>query len=464
MSDARRSQSRRDLTKARVRADTIVATATAAGRAALAVVRLSGPNAETIGRAVLSKWPGTPRTFVRCRVHEPGPSGAIIDDAMAVVFPAPHSYTGETVLEIHSHGGAFVPAAIEGALVRAGARPALAGEFTERAVLNGKLDLVRAEAIGELIDARTRALHRSALHALSGNRTREYSALRASAIALEALLAYDVDFPEEDDGPVSRERVEAAALELLGTLQRLCAGASRATIARDGALVVLAGAPNVGKSSLLNALVGESRVIVSDEPGTTRDAIEVLMDADPWPIRLVDTAGIRDDPGVVERLGIEVSERYLKNADVVLLCSDEGSDHRALRERIAQLTDGSVLEVRTKADLGGRAGSGTEDCAVSATTGDGLEVLRDLLSERIQSRVGTTDGTEVVASARQRAALEGARDEVALFLEAWKERKLPAPVVASHLRAATTMLDELIGAIDVDDILDRVFSTFCVGK
>lgn len=465
MSDARRSQPRPDRhARVRVRTDTIVATATAPGRGAVAVIRLSGPDAETIAKRVIFPWPHSPRALFRCDVREPG-SGEAIDVALAVVFPAPASYTGETVVEVQSHGGSYVPAAIETAFIAAGARPAAPGEFTERAFLNGKLDLVSAEAVGDLVDARTRALHRSALHALSGARTHQYTELRSQAIALEALLAYDVDFPEEDDGPVSRERIEHAAGELHTLLDGLCAGAGRATLARDGALVVLAGAPNVGKSSLLNALAGEARVIVSDEPGTTRDAVEVFFDADPWPIRLVDTAGLRDGAGAVERLGIEVSERYLQAADIVLLCTDTGEGARVVAERIAALTGGAVIPVRTKADLLPVPIRGFTGATVSAKTGDGIPELRQRIEQAISERTGSSGhSSEVVASARQRAALTTARDETACFLSVWRARELPAPVVASHLHRATQALDELIGVIDVDDVLGRIFSTFCVGK
>jgi tRNA modification GTPase len=466
MSDVRRSQSRPDSgAGVRVRADTIVATSTAPGRGAIAVVRLSGPDVERIGRAVISPWPDRPRTLTRCAVREPGDNGAAIDDALAVIFAAPRSYTGESLLEIHTHGGRYVPPAVEAALVKAGARPAAPGEFTERAVLNGKLDLVRAEAVGEIVDARTRALHRSALHALSGAQSSQYSDLRARAISLEALIAYDVDFPDEDDGPIARERIEGAARDLHALLEELCAGAARATLARDGALVILAGAPNVGKSSLLNAMTGEARVIVSDEPGTTRDAIEVLLDADPWPLRLVDTAGIRDATGPVERLGIEVSERYLQSADVVLLCTDSESIEPKVRARVEELTRGTVLVVRTKSDLASEREAQLGDHAVSARTGHGLAELRAGIERAVVQRAGLSERTNlVVASARQRAALSTARDEIAMFLAAWRARELPAPVVASHLRSATVALDELIGVIDVDDVLGRIFSTFCVGK
>jgi tRNA modification GTPase len=351
--------------------------------------------------------------------------------------------------------------------VTAGARPALPGEFTERAVLNGKLDLISAEAIGELIDARTRATHRAAIQVLSGTLARQYAELRRDAIAVEALIAYDIDFPEEDHGPVARERVDTAAATVEAHLGSLLATTPAVVLGRDGALVVLAGPPNAGKSSLLNALVGESRVIVSDEPGTTRDAIEVLLDTDPWPIRLVDTAGLREDAGVVERLGIEVCERYLKGADVVVVCAETENGLATAAARVRTLTDAPIIEVHTKGDLRRRNGKPGPDAIleVSAINGWRLDALRERILDVIVSRVGRPDDlAPPVASARQRAALDIARNEMVLFRSAWREGTLPAPVAATHLRAAVDALDHLIGVVDSNDVLDRVFSTFCVGK
>ena len=467
MNDARRSQASKARSAARARDDTIVAAATAPGRGAIAVIRVSGADTERIGRAVLAPWPSRPRALRRCAVHEPGRAGRRIDEALAVTFAAPGSYTGESMLEVHSHGGSYIPAAIVAALVSAGARPAEPGEFTERAVLNGKLDIVRAEAIGELIDARTRAAHRSALSALSGTLTRQYEALRAQTVELEALLAYEIDFPGEDDGPVARERIEGAATTLSARLKELCDTAPTATLARDGALVVLAGPPNAGKSSLLNALVGEARVIVSEEPGTTRDAVEVLLDGDPWPLRVVDTAGLRNDPGTIERLGIEVSDRYLGNADIVLVCAENEDGLREAQDRVKRVSGGRIVLVRTKSDLPSQAGATGQGAhvAVSARTGDGLADLLARLMREVSEGAGVeAEHSAIVSSARQRAALTNARGEVDAFVEAWRARELPAPLAATHLRAAATALNGLIGVIDSDDVLERVFSTFCVGK
>ena len=449
-----------------------MAIATAAGRAAIAIVRVSGRDAiETCRRIVdlAGDWPPPPRRAVRCRIHDTDDPAVPLDDGLVTFFPAPHSYTGETVIEFGVHGGAFVAAAVITAIVRAGARPAEPGEFTERAVFAGKLDLLRAEAIGDLIDARTRAMHRTALQQLSGVLSRRLESLRAGVIEIEALLAYDVDFPGEDDGELPRRRVLDACDAPLAALDTLLATAPAAILARDGVTVVLAGPPNAGKSSLLNALVGESRVIVSDAPGTTRDAVDVLLEHDPWPLRLVDTAGLRDGADPVERLGIEVSARWLARADVVVACAESAASLTETMAAVARLSAAPIVGALTKCDL---VPTGYEIpapspavVAVSATRGTGLAAL---LGEVTRAALATTAvpdaGTPVITRARHRAALDCARGELAAFRDAWSAGVLPAPVAAVHVRAAVAALDELIGTVDVDDVLARVFSTFCVGK
>jgi tRNA modification GTPase len=253
-------------------------------------------------------------------------------------------------VELCTHGGAAVPAAVLAALVRAGAREARPGEFTQRAVLNGKLDLVQAEAVGDLVDARSGAMRRAALAQLDGGLSRRVAALRDELVGLEALLAYDVDFPEEDDGPVPRGRVLAAAAALVAALDRLLATAPAGEAVREGATVVIAGPPNAGKSALFNALLGRARALVTSVPGTTRDAIEAVVDAGRWPLRLVDTAGLRETDDVVERLGIEVSERYLAEAELVLACGATDGELAHAVARVRALTAAPVLAVRTKAD------------------------------------------------------------------------------------------------------------------
>jgi len=437
----------------------IVALATPNGRGAIAVVRLSGAGAIDLAARHVSPWPLTPREATLCAIRDD--AGELLDRALVTVFPAPRSFTGDDTVEIATHGGALVPAMVMGALVRSGARVAEPGEFTRRAVLNGKLDLVQAEAIGDLIDAGTNAMRRAALVQLDGGLSRRIEALREQIIGLDALIAYDIDFPEEDDGPVPRERVRAATEAVLDALDTLLATAHAGEIVREGALVVIAGAPNAGKSSLFNALLGSARAIVTEIPGTTRDAIEATIDTGAWPVRLVDTAGLHETTDTVERIGIEVSTRYLAAADVVLACGETDADVAATVNAIAALTAAPVLRVRTKSDLA----PSSEPLAVSALSGAGLEALL----RAIDGVVGASEGplaldAPILTRERQQTAARTARDEVTAFRDAWERDDVPPTIAAVHLGAAADALAELIGAIDVEDVLDRLFRTFCVGK
>ena len=454
-----------------IRGDTIAAVATAPGRGALAVVRMSGADAPRIAARTCTPWPVPPRAATRVRFHEPDDHDSMIDEAIVTHFAAPRSATGEEVVEFSVHGGRRVSALVLAALVGAGARPALAGEFTERAVRNGKLDLLQAEAIADLIDARSQASHRAALRQLSGALSSRLNGLREALLDVEALVAYELDFPEEDDGPQPRTRASAAARVVVTSLDALLATLPSAELGRDGVTVVLAGAPNAGKSSLFNALVGDPRAIVSEIPGTTRDAIEVLVDDDPWPLRLVDTAGLREGADDLERLGVGVSEQRLAAAHLVLACAADDRELAMTCERIGALSPARRVAVHTKADL--LRGAWTPPTsieadavvAVSAVTGEGLPALRDAIRGSLRTIVpDPVEELPVITRARHAQALELARAETMLFIAAWDEATLPAPVVATHLRAAVHALDELVGAIDVDEVMERVFRTFCVGK
>lgn len=455
------------------RGDTIAAVATAAGRGALAVVRLSGPEAARLAHRLGCPADLPVRTVVRVRLHHPDAPSQPLDDALVTRFAAPRSFTGEELVEFSVHGGAYVSATLLAALVRAGARPALPGEFTERALRHGKLGLLEAEAIADLIDARSAAMHRAALRQLDGLLTRRLDALRDALLDTEALLAYEIDFPEEDDGPQPRARATEAATRVLAELDALLATRPQAELGRDGIVVVLAGAPNAGKSSLFNALAGAPRAIVSAIPGTTRDAIELLVDDEPWPLRLVDTAGLRETDDTLELLGVEVSRQRLATAHLVLVCADDDAALAQACLLVAQQSRAPRLAVRTKADLRDNAAArdippgldAAAVVAVSATTGEGLDELRAAIRGLVRTLVpDPTEEHPVVTRARHAHAIEAARAEVQAFLEAWTGEALPAPVVATHLRAAVHALDELLGGIDTDAIIGRVFRTFCVGK
>src|SRR5688572_16319761 len=445
--------------------DTIVALASAPGRGAIALVRLSGPDALSIAARHVSPWSSHPREARLCTIHN---AGEALDQALVTVFPGPDSFTGDDVVEISTHGGLLVPASVIAALISSGARQASPGEFTRRAVLNGKLDLLQAEAIGDLIDAQSHTMRRAALGQLDGGLSRRLMALRQDLIELEALIAYDIDFPEEDDGPVPRERIDSAIQSLSSALEKLLATAPIGELIREGAVVVIAGAPNVGKSSLFNALVGRSRAIVTEIPGTTRDAIEAVIDSGTWPLRLVDTAGLRATEDMIEQIGIEVSQRYLAAAHVVLACSDTDSGMEETARAIAERSAAPVIKVRTKQDLvpsGNQLRSDPDVVCVSAETGAGLPQLLAAIDRILQLKHGAiAPDMPMLTRARHRHAPEAARSELSQFERAWKEDKLPATVASVHLRAAVGALEELIGAVDVEDVFDRVFSSFCVGK
>ena len=444
---------------------TIAAIATAPGRSALAMVRVSGSGVRDLARALLHPVPSTHRRATRCVLRDVGPTGAVVDELVATLFVAPQSFTGEDMLELSTHGGQFVPSAVLAATLRAGARAAEPGEFTRRAVLNGKLDLLQAEAVGDLIEARSSMAHRMALRQLDGSLSRRIETLRQDVLGLEALLAYDIDFPEEDDGPIPRARIADAATALNASLEALLATAVAGTLIHDGALVVLVGAPNVGKSSLFNALLGEARAIVTDIPGTTRDAIEAVLDLPEWPLRLVDTAGIRDTTDVIERLGIEASSRYLGQAAVILACGDDGPSITRVVDVAGMSSEASVIRVRTKWDLVTERAKIDADVGVSAHTGEGLRALLTLVEERLSGRHGMpTADVPGLTRARHHGAVSAAALELQAFIVAWRDDALPASVAAIHVRAAADALGDLIGIVQVDDVLDAVFRRFCVGK
>jgi tRNA modification GTPase len=446
--------------------DPIVALATPPGRSAVAVVRLTGRGVFEIAARVIPSF--RPEPFREARLASfRDADGALIDRGLYLVFSGPRSETGEDMVELHSHGGHVVPSRLLAALEAAGARPARPGEFTRRSVLNGKLDLLQAEGLGDLIDAEVPAQARAAIRQMEGGLSRRIGELRSALVELLALLAYDVDFPEEDDGPIPRERVEAARADVADRLGRLLASAPLAERIRRGALVVLAGPPNAGKSSLFNALLGLDRALVTELPGTTRDAIEAQAEFLGWPIRLVDTAGLGDAADRIDALGQAMSRRYVEGADLVLYCRAAGEEDgkagaSADRSGAAGDAPSRRLQVRTKADLDADAES--RELAVSALTGEGLDLLRRTVAERLfADGVALADLEPVLTRERHRVALSRAVDALA---EARPHLAADGDAVlaAHHVQEAVRALDSLVGAVDVEEVLDRVFASFCVGK
>jgi tRNA modification GTPase len=446
-----------------VLSDPIVALATPPGRSALAVVRLSGAGALDVAARVIRPFLADPARTAHLAEFV-GPDGTAVDRGLYLVFRAPASYTGEDAVECFCHGGLVTPARLVAALEAAGARPAAPGEFTRRAVLNGRMDLVQAEAVGDLIAADAPTQARAALARLEGGLSRRLAALREELVTLLALLAYDIDFPGEDDGPVdaAEPRVRLAAVR--ARVARLLATAPAGARLREGALVVLAGPPNAGKSSLFNALLGRDRAIVTEIPGTTRDAIEAHAALDGWPVRLVDTAGVRDAEDRIERMGVEVSRRWLDAADLVLWCEEgEGTPAPA-----PEIPADRVLPISTKSDLHDPTHpflrGPPRHLRVSAVNGEGLGELREAIVARLYGD-GTipADLDGLLVNERHRAALAraaGALEQAAPHLEPGGDT-----VLAAHeVQEAVAALDALVGAVDVEEVLGAVFAGFCVGK
>lgn len=452
--------------------DTIVALATPPGRSALALVRLSGDRASEILCALLAdsgRLPGVRRPTL-CTLSDPA-DGRVLDQSLVTVFRAPESYTGEDMVEVSSHGGWLTPALIEEALIGAGARRAEPGEFTRRAYLNGKLDLVQAEAVLDLIDGQSREFHQAAIFQLERGLSSRLADMRERLVRLEAHLVQHIDFPEESEAPMPSESIAGEADAVADALHELLETAPEGELLREGAVTVLAGRPNSGKSSLFNAMLGVERAIVTEVPGTTRDALEAVVSLGGFPFRLVDTAGIHDTTERVERVGVEVARRYLDCADLVLLCVEAG---RAVEEDEAMFAESlagkPVVVVRTKSDLAdgldepGEPVGGEDHVFVSALTGEGLGRLREKLPSLVfRGLVRARADAPVLTRKRQADGVRRALEGVRAFSAALREG-VPAELASTHLRPAESALEELLGVIASEDVLDTLFNEFCIGK
>ena len=433
--------------KDEVARDTIAAIATPAGRGGIGVVRVSGPGVARIARAILGRMP-EPRVATFSRFAE-------IDEGIALYFPAPHSYTGEPVLELQGHGGPVVMQALLGACLDAGARLAEPGEFTRRAFLEGRLDLAQAEAVADLIDATTREAARSALRSLEGEFSAAITELVAQLIELRALVEAMLDFPEEEVDPLHARDAAVRLAHTRDALDDVLAKSRQGSLLRSGVHIVLAGRPNVGKSSLLNRLAGDERAIVAPVPGTTRDALREPVQIDGVPLVLVDTAGLRRDADAIERLGIERTRRELQRADVVLAVHEAGSD-APLPEALP--AGARRIDVYNKSDLAPDFALPAGGIAVSAKTGAGLDRLRAAILEA----AGWSATGESVFLARERhlRALESAREHLAAATQELQRWEL----FAEELRLAQAALAAITGEYRADDLLGEIFSRFCIGK
>jgi len=432
--------------------DTIAAIATPAGRGGIGVVRISGSAAPRIAAALLGALP-EPRvaTFGAFRDRH----GETVDEGLALYFPAPNSYTGEAVLELQGHGGPVVMQALLAACLDAGARVAEPGEFTRRAFLEGKLDLAQAEAVADLIDAASREAARSALRSLSGEFSAAIAELQARLTELRALTEAMLDFPEEDVDRLHREDAAARLAHVQRALEEVLAKSRQGSLLRSGIHVVLAGRPNVGKSSLLNRLAGEERAIVTPIPGTTRDALREPIQIDGVPLIVVDTAGLRESRDEIERLGMQRTQHELDRADLVIAVFEA---NRSRDELPALPAAGARIDVFNKVDLAPGFCAPAGAVAVSAKTGAGMEQLR----RQILHAAGWSSSGEPVFLARERhlRALDEARGHLAAA--AGESRRWE--FFAEELRLAHAALGRITGEFSADDLLGEIFARFCIGK
>ena len=445
--------------------DTIVALATPFGRSAVALVRLSGPDTRRILGTIAPSLAAPSPPARRPRLAElRAPDGEPIDRALVTVFAGPSSFTGEDVAEISVHGSPAVIASVIAAAVAAGARPARAGEFTERAFRSGKIDLVRAEAVRELIDARTPRAARASLARLEGALSRRLRTVREDLVGASAGLAAAIDFSEDTGEAVDpgvAARLESAEL----ALDRLAASYRAGRLLSAGCRVAILGRPNAGKSTLFNALAGSSRAIVTDVPGTTRDALEVEIDLGGIPVTVVDTAGLRETEDLVESLGVARARAEAERSDAILYVYDAAQGLSPAEETEIARWEKPRVVVANKIDravlaAGALAPDAEPLCGLSDDAG---EKLRGWLSDCVSAGVSVEESSEVLASLRQRDLALRARDAASQARVSLARGDSPE-YAASHCTDALAAFTDLVGETTAEDVLARVFATFCIGK
>ena len=442
---------------------TIAAIATPPGTGALSLIRLSGPDAFTIadratgGRAS----PVSPRRAMHRRILDA--SGETIDDGLLTCFPAPHSHTGEDCVEFTGHGGVLVTREVLQRLLACGADLAGPGEFTRRAFLNGKLDLTQAEGVMDLISAQTRLSLRAARSQLEGRLGRQTMEARDELLEVLAHLEAWIDFPEEDIDPQSGTMLRQHVDSVIRRVEALLATADQGRILREGVRTVIFGEPNVGKSSLLNRLLGIERAIVSDIAGTTRDTIEEIINLGGIPLRLVDTAGVRDAGDEIEAAGIRRTVHQIEQADLLLEVADCSRPAPASRSHPED--SARRLLILNKSDLGEHPSwQGVEALRLSCASGEGLDQLSTAIRSALQ--LGEVDwGDHAIAiNARHQASLERARDSLNAAAGLLADAAIDPGLAAIDLREALDALGEIPGRVDTEDLLGVIFSRFCIGK
>lgn len=443
--------------------DIIAAIATAPGRGGIGVVRISGPRLESFIAGLIRK-PLSPRRATLTDFVDA--QRLAIDQGIALYFPAPHSYTGQDVLELHGHGGPMVLQLLLKRCLELGARLAQPGEFTRRAFLNDKIDLAQAESVADLIDAATAEAARSALRSLQGAFSRRIEELLEALVELRALVEAALDFPDEDVEFIKQADGLGKLSVLQDRLQEVLSASQRGSLLREGMRVVLAGQPNVGKSSLLNRLAGEELAIVTDIPGTTRDAIRQSISIEGVPVHVIDTAGLRPSSDPVERLGIERTWKAIEDADLVVLLVDARQGEAAADREIMGRLPAALprLRVMNKIDLLSRpaAFEGGRDAGtvwLSARTGDGVDLLRGALLEAVGWHSGSGEGL-FMARERHLQALQLAKTH----LERATHEIANLELFAEELRLVQQALSSITGQFTSDDLLGEIFSRFCIGK
>ena len=442
---------------------TIAAIASPLGVGAISLIRVSGPQALRIADIACGGIASStmPRLSRRCKIR--GKDGSVIDDGLLTVFLGPKSFTGEDTVEFAGHGGILVTREVLACFLECGAVHASPGEFSQRAFLNGKLDLTQAEGIMDLISAQTRLAIRAAHSQLEGTLGKRTTAARDELLDILAHLEAWIDFPDEDIDPQTTAQLRIRIGDILETIDSLLATADQGRILREGVRTVIFGEPNVGKSSLLNRLLGFERAIVSDIPGTTRDTIEEVINLGGIPLRLVDTAGVRESDDIIEAQGIQRTVRQIENADLLLEIAD-ASQPRPERA-VYPSHHATHLLVLNKSDLGEHPSwNGADATRISCASGEGF----DALSEKIRTALHFTEadfGEHAIAiNARHQASLALARTNLTAALDLLTEQTSDPELAAIDLREALDALGEIPGQVDTEDLLGVIFSSFCIGK